>query len=79
MTCSRTTLAEDLALLHAEHLAGFILADRDGLDAAAVNLREIAGVVDRERDQRRQEPSVASPPQSWLPNTMPGPKKMMIS
>ena len=49
-------LEKDLALGHAQHLAGLILAFGDGLDAAAVDLGEIAGVVDDEGQQRRPEP-----------------------
>ena len=39
-------LEENLALGHAEHLTGLILTARDALNAAAEDLREVAGVVD---------------------------------
>ena len=32
---------------HAQHLAGLMLADGDGLNAAAENLGEVGGIVDR--------------------------------
>ena len=48
-------LEENLALGHAEHLTGLILAARDTLNAAAEDLREVAGVVDDERHQRSGE------------------------
>ena len=48
-------LEEDLALGHAEHLTGLILAVRDGLNAAAEDLGEIAGVVDDEGQQSSAE------------------------
>ena len=39
---------EDLAAGHTQHLTGLILALGNGFDAAAVDLREVAGVVDGE-------------------------------
>ena len=42
-------LEKDLAPGHAQHLTGLGLAFRHILDAAAVDLREVAGVVDGER------------------------------
>ena len=41
-------MAEDLGLGHAQHLAGLLLALGHALDAAPVDLGEVAGVVDDE-------------------------------
>ena len=48
-------LEEDLAPGHAQHLTGLGLAFRHILDAAAVDLREVAGVVDGESHHRRHQ------------------------
>ena len=63
MTCSSVDLEENLALGHAEHLTGLILTARDALNAAAEDLREVAGVVDDERHQRSGEARQGNIPQ----------------
>ena len=53
--CKQRDVAEDLRLGHAQHLTGLLLPDGHALDAAAVDLGEVAGVVDDEHHRRRGE------------------------
>ena len=72
-TCSSVTFEKDLPPRHAQHLPGFGLAAGHRLDAAAVNFRKIARVVDHEsRHGRRQPPARPGGPGVGQPSR-PGP------
>ena len=45
----KRNLEENLTLCQSENEPGFALSDRDALNAAAINFREITGVVDDKR------------------------------
>ena len=55
-------MAENLPLRHAQHLAGLLLAEGHALNAAAVYLGEIAGVVYDEHHRRRGEAALGKAP-----------------
>jgi len=59
-------LEEDLRFSHAQNLTGFLLTPWNTFNAASVNLREIAGVVDNKgkkcrRKSRQQIPAKQKP------------------
>ena len=56
-------MQEDLLLVQAQHLSGFVLPLGNGFDAAPVDLGEIAGIVDGEGQDGGSKPGHGGKPE----------------